>query len=246
MGKLAVEVKNLIKYYGSIAALKGVTFEFEEGVIYGLIGPNGAGKTTALRIIATLLKPSGGYVKVFGYEVGKDDAKIRRIVGYLPEEAGGYRYLTGLEYLEMSAKIYDPKNSAEAVELGIKISGLGDRLYDKIGSYSKGMIRRLLLARSLMNKPKLAILDEPTTGMDVIHATYIRNLIKNIVKEGITVLLSSHNMLEVQFLCNELSLISNGLIVASGTPREILDKTASENLEEAFVKIVRGETRWAS
>ncbi|HEW93535.1 multidrug ABC transporter ATP-binding protein [Candidatus Geothermarchaeota archaeon] len=236
----AVEVKDLVKYYGSFMALKGITFHVDEGDIYGLIGPNGAGKSTTLRILATLLKPSSGVARIFGYDVDKDADRVRRIISYLPEEAGGYKYLTGFEYLSMNAKMYDPENFREYVEYGIEISGLGDRIYDRIGSYSKGMIRRLLLARALMMKPRLAILDEPTAGMDVVHATVIRDIIKNVAREDVTILLSSHNMLEVHYLCNKISLINEGRIVASGSPSEIIDSVNASNLEEAFVRLVRG------
>jgi ABC-2 type transport system ATP-binding protein len=238
---VAVVVDGLVKYYGNFPAVKGISFEFDEGVIYGLIGPNGAGKSTTLKILATLLSPSGGSVSIFGLDIRRDANKIRKIIGYLPEEAGGYKYLTGLEYLELNAKIYVPDNYREMVEYGMELSGLGDRLYDRIGSYSKGMVRRLLLARALMIRPKLAILDEPTSGMDVVHATEIRKVIKEIVKEGVTILLSSHNMLEVQYLCDELSLISDGIIVASGSPKEIMEYAGADNLEEAFIEVVRNK-----
>ena len=237
----AVEVKDLVKNYGSFQALKGISFSFEEGLIYGLIGPNGAGKSTTLKIIATLLEPSGGKILIFGYDVKKDSDKVRNIIGYLPEEAGGYKYLTGYEYLELNAKLYSSENYKELVEYGVKISGLEERLENRIGEYSKGMTRRLLLARALMIRPKLAILDEPTSGMDVLHATEIRKMIRNIVKEDVTILLSSHNMLEVQYLCDELSLISNGVIVASGSPNEIFKMTGTTNLEDAFIEVIKNK-----
>ncbi len=237
----AVTVTNLVKYYGSFQAVKGISFGFEEGIIYGLIGPNGAGKSTTLKILATLLTPSGGEVKIFGYDVRREADKIRGLIGYLPEEAGGYKYLTGYEYLELNAKLYSPNNYREIVEYGAELSGLGERLDNRIGEYSRGMVRRLLLARALMIRPKLAILDEPTSGMDVVHATQIRRMIKEIVNEGVTILLSSHNMLEVQYLCDELSLISNGVIVASGTPHEIMNATNTDNLEDAFIEVIKNK-----
>ena len=236
----AVEVRDLIKFYGKFQALHGITFDFDENEIFGLIGPNGAGKSTTLRIIATLLKPSSGSVKIFGMDVVKDADKIRRIISYLPEEAGAYKYLTGYEYLEMMAKIYDPKNYNEYVDFGIKLSGLGDRIYSRIGEYSKGMMRRLLMARALMTRPRLAILDEPTAGMDVVYATEIRRLIKEVNKEGVTILLSSHNMLEVEYLCERVAIINKGRIVALGSPDELEEKYESENLEEVFTKLVKG------
>jgi len=142
----AVEVKNLVKRYGKVEAVKGVSFSVEENEIFGLIGPNGAGKTTILRILATLIKKDDGKVKIFGYELEKNDDEIRKIISYLPEEAGAYKNMTGYQYLTFIAKFFDGK---DMVEEGIKISKLGRRINDKIENYSKGMIRRLLLAQYL-------------------------------------------------------------------------------------------------
>jgi ABC-2 type transport system ATP-binding protein len=238
---LAVEVKRLNKFYGSFHALKDVSFNVNSGEIYGLIGPNGAGKTTTLRIIATLLLPSSGVVKVFGMDVVSDADKVRRIISYLPEEAGAYKYLTGYEYLEFMASLY-VKDKAEVkalIEEAELICGLNGRLKDKIGSYSKGMLRRLLVARSLMVHPKLAILDEPTAGLDVIHSQYVRRMIKDYAKRNnVTMIISSHNMLEVEYLCDRVALIHEGRIILEGTPSELKNKFSANNLEEVFSKVV--------
>ncbi len=236
----AVKVENLVKKYGNFVAVNGISFRVEEGMIYGLIGPNGAGKSTTLRIIATLLKPTSGSVSVFGYDVVGEADKVRRIISYLPEEAGAYKHLTGYEYLELMAKIYAGDGYREYVERGVELAGLGGRIYSKIGEYSKGMLRRLLLARALMTLPKLAILDEPTSGMDVVYATEIRRMIKRINGEGVTILLSSHNMLEVEYLCDEIGIISNGRLIAEGSPQELKERYGGENLEEVFTNLVRG------
>ncbi len=235
----AVLVENLVKKYGNFVAVNGISFRVEEGRIYGLIGPNGAGKSTTLRIIATLLKPTSGRVSVFGYDVVGEADKVRRIISYLPEEAGAYKHLTGYEYLELMAKIYAGDGYREYVERGVELAGLGGRIYSKIGEYSKGMLRRLLLARALMTLPKLAILDEPTSGMDVVYATEIRRMIKRINQEGVTILLSSHNMLEVEYLCDEIGIISNGRLIAEGSPQELKERYGGENLEEVFTNLVR-------
>jgi len=238
---LAVEVERLNKFYGSFHALKDVSFNVNSGEIYGLIGPNGAGKTTTLRIIATLLLPSSGVVKVFGMDVVSDADKVRRIISYLPEEAGAYKYLTGYEYLEFMASLY-VKDKAEVkalIEEAEFICGLNGRLKDKIGSYSKGMLRRLLVARSLMVHPKLAILDEPTAGLDVIHSQYVRRMIKDYAKRNnVTMIISSHNMLEVEYLCDRVALIHEGRIILEGTPSELKNKFSANNLEEVFSKVV--------
>ena len=236
----AVEVNNLVKVFGNVRALDGLTFNVEKGEIYGLIGPNGAGKTTSLRIIATLLLPTSGSVKVFGLDVVSKAEEVRRLISYLPEEAGAYKNLSGMEYLEFMAS-FSAGNKDEIrsmVEQAAEISGLGERLYDRIKTYSKGMKRRLLVARALMIKPKLAVLDEPTSGLDVVHSFHVRNIIKRYVEEfGVTVLLSSHNMLEVEYLCNRVALINKGKIVAEGSPEGLKSEYNAENLEEVFVKV---------
>ncbi|MCD6242784.1 ABC transporter ATP-binding protein [Candidatus Bathyarchaeota archaeon] len=236
----AVEVNNLVKVFGNVRALDGLTFNVEKGEIYGLIGPNGAGKTTSLRIIATLLLPTSGSVKVFGLDVVSKAEEVRRLISYLPEEAGAYKNLSGMEYLEFMAS-FSAGNRDEIrsmVEQAAEISGLGERLYDRIKTYSKGMKRRLLVARALMIKPKLAVLDEPTSGLDVVHSFHVRNIIKRYVEEfGVTVLLSSHNMLEVEYLCDRVALINKGKIVAEGSPEKLKSEYNAENLEEVFVKV---------
>jgi len=238
---IAVEIINLTKDFGNIRALNELNLKVMPHEIFGIIGPNGAGKTTALRITSTLLLPTSGTVKVFGLDVVKEAAEVRKIMTYLPEEAGAYRNLSGLEFLEFMAKFNaENKNDVDAIiNEAALITGLGERLKDKTKTYSKGMKRRLLVARALMNKPKLAILDEPTSGLDVLHAYHVREIIKRYVKEhGITVLISSHNMLEVEHLCDKVALINKGKIVAEGKPKELEEKFESENLEEVFAKVV--------
>lgn len=237
----AIELVDLVKDFGGIRALDGLTLSVDSGEIYGLIGPNGAGKTTALRIISTLILPTSGTARVFEFDVVNDASKIRGILTYLPEEAGAYRNLSGWEYLEFMAK-FSTKDKSElqsVVKEAAEISGLRDRLKDRAKTYSKGMKRRLLVARALMTKPKLAVLDEPASGLDVLHAYHVREIIKEYVKNHkVTVILSSHNMLEVEHLCDRVALLNRGKIVALGKPQELKDKFGSANLEEVFAKVV--------
>ena len=237
----AVVVENLHKYFKEIKALSGISFSVEVGEIYGLIGPNGAGKTTTLRILATLLKPTKGTAKIFDLDVVKDATKVREQISYLPEEAGAYEQLSGEEYLRFMANFIG-KNREEIdkmVELGKEISGLGDRLKDKIKTYSKGMKRRLLIARALMSVPKLAILDEPTSGLDIIHAYHVREILKDFAKrQDVTLIVSSHNMLEIEFLCDRVAIIHRGKIVAEGEPQRLKEEYNASNLEEVFMKKV--------
>ncbi|GAF95340.1 unnamed protein product, partial [marine sediment metagenome] len=176
-----------------------------------------------------------------GYDVVDQAQEVRRLISYLPEEAGAYRNLSGYEYLEFMAKFTATTSEAvkEAVAAAAEISGLGSRLSDKLKTYSKGMKRRVLVARVLMTKPKLGILDEPTSGLDVLHSVHVRKIIKRYVnKYGVTVLLSSHNMFEVEDLCDQVGLLNKGKMVAEGSPTALKEKVQASNLEEVFAKVV--------
>lgn len=235
----ALEVKNLVKNYKEVQAVKNVSFEISEKEIFAVVGPNGAGKSTILKIVATILSPTSGEVFIENENIAKNSDKARKMISYLPEEAGAYKNLSGNDYLKFMAAIYTDYKSKQKEYLAFaqEISGLKNRLKDKIKTYSKGMVRKLLLARTVMSRPKLAILDEPTSGLDVINAFEIRNIIKKLAREGMAVLLSSHNMLEIEFLSDRVALIDKGEIKAIGTPQELKTQNHAQNLEEVFIKI---------
>ncbi len=237
--KNAVVVKDLHKSYGNFPALNGISFTAYEGEVFGMIGPNGAGKTTTLRIIATLLQITSGSVSVWDIDLGSHPEQARKILSYLPEDAGAYKNLTGRDYLQFIANFFEnDHNLKEVVQRGLQIADLGDRIDDKVDTYSKGMARRLLVARALMTNPRLAILDELTSGLDVINAQEIRRIVKDSAKTGTTILLSSHNMLEVELMCDRIALINDGRIVEMGTPSELKARHHASNIEEVFTKVV--------
>ena len=241
-------VRDLVKRYpGGVTALRGISFSVEKGEVFGLVGPNGAGKSTTFKIIATLLKPSSGTVVVDGVDVVREPLEARKRITFVPEEVGGYRRLTGLEYLRFIISAY---LSARGEERGIdrvvaeaaKLTGLDYETLasTKMSDYSKGMKRRVQVAWALVVRPRLAILDEPTSGLDVEASYELRRIIKEYAKtHGVSVLLSSHNMLEVEHLCDRVALISRGRIIEEGSPREIVEKYGAENLEEAYMKAMK-------
>lgn len=236
---LALQIKNLVKYYGNFKALDGVSFEIQEGEIFGLIGPNAAGKSTTLKVIATLLTFDKGEVSVFGNDLSKNQQKVRSMISYLAEEAGAYKNLSGQDYLNFIASFYS-KNQKERdllIEKAKEIADLGEKIKEKTSTYSKGMTRKLLLARALMPEAKLTILDEPTSGLDVLNSIKIRNTIKKFREKGITFLISSHNMLEVEYLCDRVALIDQGKIIEVGRPKELETKYQVQNMEEVFEKV---------
>ncbi len=245
-------VKHLRKVYaGGVEALKGISFTVQHGSIFGLVGPNGAGKTTTFRIIATLLKPTSGTAIVDGVDVTKSPLEARKRLVYVPEEVGAYRRLSGREYLEFVVNVYLSARGAarneieQALDEAIKLTGLSEeKLNQKMLEYSKGMKRRVQVAWALAVKPRLAILDEPTSGLDVEASYELRRVIAEYARRhGVSVLLSSHNMLEVEYLCDAVALIKNGRIVEMGAPREIVEKYGVRNLEEAYMAAIRGGGR---
>jgi ABC-2 type transport system ATP-binding protein len=234
-----LEVRGLRKSYGELEAVAGIDFQIAPGEIYALIGPNGAGKTSTLRMVATILRPSGGTIEVDGLDVVRDADGVRRVISYLPEEAGAYKNMKAIDYLTFVARIFFAEKArvAEAVEVAREVSGLGDRLDDKLGSYSKGMSRKLLLARTVMTRPRLAILDEPTSGLDVLNALEIRDRVRELARQGMSVLLSSHNMLEIEYLSDRVGIIDRGVIRDTGTAAELKARHDADNLETVFGRL---------
>ncbi len=237
-----VYVKNLTKIYGDTVALKGVSFSVNRGEIYCLVGPNGAGKTTTFRILSTLILPTSGEAYIEGYSVVDEPERVREIISYLPEDVGTYKNLTGYEYLKFVASIYfrDHGSVLDAIKRGKEISDLTEEELNKpMKTYSKGMKRRIQIARALMVRPKIAILDEPGSGLDPVQKHYIRKIIRLYAKsEGTTVLMSTHEMAEAEEICDRVAILYRGEIVARGTPKEIIDRLGESSLEKAFIKIV--------
>lgn len=239
--EVVLDVKGLSKQYKKgVYASEKVTFQVGKGEIFALIGPNGAGKTTTIRMISTLLKATEGDATVDGHSILTEPEKVRECITYLPDEAGAYKTMKGIDYLRFMANIYAKKKSdvEEFVQRGKEICELGDRLNEKISNYSRGMQRKLLLARAIMSKPSLAILDEPTSGLDIINALEIRRMIKKLASEGMSFLLSSHNMLEIEYVSDRVGIISKGHLLEVGTADELISKYNVKNLEEVFEKVV--------
>lgn len=232
-------VTGLTKTYKQKKALKSISFEIAKGEVFALIGPNGAGKTTTLRIVSTLLRADSGDALIDGVSVKKNPIEVRRRITYLPDEAGAYKNMTGTAYLKFMASLFcdDNAKQEECVNRASELSGLGDRLSDKIGTYSKGMTRKLLISRAIMTQPSLAILDEPTSGLDVLNGLEIRKTLKDLAAGGMSFLISSHNMLEIEYLSDRVGLINDGVLYETGAPAELKAKYNAANLEEVFAML---------
>ncbi|MGG7145119.1 ABC transporter ATP-binding protein [Clostridium nigeriense] len=206
-----LEVNNLKKSLGKREIIKDISFSIEEGEIFGFLGPNGAGKTTTIRILVGLIHPNSGSIKICGHDLKNDTEKALKEVGAVVENPELYKYLSGRENLMQIARI---RNIAkEDVEDTIRLVGLEDRIDDKVRKYSLGMKQRLGLAASLLSKPKLLILDEPTNGLDPSGILDFREVVKKAAKEkGMAVFISSHILSEVQHLCDRVAFINHGTI----------------------------------
>jgi ABC-type multidrug transport system ATPase subunit len=237
-------MQGLTKKFGDKAALDNVTLEIPSGVVYGLLGPNGAGKTTAVRILSTILKPTSGTASVNGHDVLKEPGVVRANIGVLPEDTGLYDRLTAVETLRFYGGIQglSGPDLDERIEKLLRLLELYDRRNERTAKYSRGMRQKLALARALIHDPPVLLLDEPTLGLDVMSTHAIRDYVKDIAKEGKTVLLNTNNMYEAQMLCERLTLINKGAVRASGTVADLERLANTKGLDEVFINLVRSDT----
>ena len=219
----AIETDNLTKNFGSLTAVNKLNLKVQKNTIHGFLGPNGAGKTTTIKILVGLLKPTSGSVKVLGQEVHVDQADSRLNIGYMPELPRFPKHLKGAELLDVYGRMYGmtQQQRAEQIPKLIESVGLKGRENDLIGKYSKGMQQRIGIAQALLNNPELVILDEPSIGLDPVGMVEVRELMKTISKEGVTVFLSSHLLFEVEQICDHVTIINKGSVLASDTLQNI-------------------------
>lgn len=215
-----IEVKHLIKRYGTHTAVDRISFEAKRGEIVGLLGPNGAGKTTTMRILTGFMPPTEGTVKVAGFDVLENSLEVRRRVGYMPERVPVYPDMTVRGFVAFWANLRGIKNKTGAVEKVLERFGLSDRRDKLVRSLSKGLRQRLGLAQALVHNPEVVILDEPTIGIDPKQVIEVREYVRSL-KNDHTVLFSSHILSEVQQVCDRVIIIHKGRIVASGTPESL-------------------------
>ena len=231
----AIEVNHLKRIYRAqigvlrrsikeVVAVEDVSFEVEKGELFGLLGPNGAGKTTTVKMLTTLLIPTGGSASVMGYDVVKNAKDVQRRIGFIfGGERGLYWRLSGLDNLRYFASLYqvDPEVSKKRIPYLLDLVGLLDRGSEKVGGYSRGMKQRLHVARTLLHDPEVLFLDEPTIGLDPVGAREFRQVIRNLQSENKTILLTTHYMFEADALCQRIAVIDQGRIVALDTPANL-------------------------
>ena len=235
-----LSIKNLTKEFKNFKAVDGVSFDVEEGEIFGLLGPNGAGKTTIIRIIATVLAPSAGTAEVLGFDIIKDAEEVRKNIGVLTTDIGVYERFSGRENLRYFGELYGL--SKEVLEKRInELSNLlemRDFIDRRAGKYSTGMKQKLAIARSVIHDPKILIFDEPTAGLDVLASQTVLNFMRRSKKPGGCVIISTHQMHDAEKLCDRVVIIHKGKVIANDTVETLKNKTSSDYLEDVFMKLV--------
>ena len=245
MGEIIISVKDLTKSYGDFYAIKGISFDVQQGEIFGLLGPNGAGKSTTLEIIETLRQKSSGTIIVDGMNIDDNPEKIKRIIGVQLQSSGFYPNLNLVELIELFGGMYNERVNPMAL---LKEVNLEEKAKSKVKELSGGQKQRFSIATTLINKPKIIFLDEPTTGLDPQARRNLWDLIKRIRAAGATVIITTHYMDEAEILCDRVAIIEAGKIIALNSPDRLIDdlvatgferpkQVKQANLEDVFIQL---------
>ena len=235
-----LEARRLVKKYGALPAVQDVSLRLEAGEILGCVGPNGAGKSTTVKMLIGLLKPTNGEVLFEGRDITQDLVGYRKAIGYVPEEPNLYPYLSGREYLDLIGTLRGMPVARidEKADALLDLFSLHPHRHSSIGSYSKGMRQRILLIAGLMDNPKLLILDEPLSGLDVTSALILKNLISALGKAGRAVFYCSHVLEVVDKVCSQLIVLRKGRVIANDTPSRLRESAGKASLESTFSHLV--------
>ncbi len=228
----AVLIEKLQKRYGTVEAVKDVSFQIEPGEIFGLLGPNGAGKTTTLRCLCTLTEPDSGRIEVSGISVTEQPRLARQRLGYVAQEIALDKVLTGRELLQLQAALYHLPRAviSDRIESVLSLLGLQDYADKKTGTYSGGLKKRLDLAAGLLHQPDVLVLDEPTVGLDIESRIAVWDFLRRLREQGTTVLLTSHYLEEVDVLADRVAIIDQGVVIACGKPSELKDRVGGDRI----------------
>jgi len=239
----AVSVQGLVKRYGAMTAVDGISFEVEQGELFGFLGPNGAGKTTTVNILTGVSLPTSGSASIHGHDLAKDSFRAREMINVVPEVSNAYVEYTAWKNLMFTAALYGvPRGEAahRAEEL-LRTFGLEDKRNTKVKGFSQGMRRKLVIAMALVNRPRVLFMDEPTTGLDVQSVITIREMIRDLHRQGVTIFLTTHNLAEANVLCERVAIVNRGKIIAVDTPENL--KRAARRVQVLEVAFERLEAR---
>ncbi len=238
-----IKVQNLKKSFGDVQAVKDVSFDAADGQITGLLGPNGAGKTTTLRMLYSLLPPDNGTISIDGMDPQIEPLRVKRQLGVVPDARGLYTRLTARENIEYFGQLHGIESAVlkQRIDELTNLLDLGDFIDRRTDGFSQGQRVRVAVARAMVHKPQTLLLDEPSNGLDVMSTRALRHLLRDLKQAGHCVVLSTHIMQEVAALCDQIVIIADGRVVASGSAAHLREISGCPELEDAFVKLIGTE-----
>lgn len=240
----SISVQDLTFRYASVDVLHGISFDIAPGEVTGLLGPNGAGKSTTIKILTGILEPLSGRVVVAGLDLPSQALALKQRVGYVPEAAELYETLSAREFLELCGRLHelDERTLATRIDAMLEAFDLADRGHGSLGSFSKGMRQKVLIAAGLLHNPEVVFLDEPLTGLDVESAVFVKTLLAALAADGRTILYSSHVLDVVERICTRVLIIDKGRLVADGSPDALKTRASETSLEAVFREVTRAES----
>ena len=232
MSAPAIEIDNLVVKFGRFTAVNGLSLTVNEGELFGFLGPNGAGKTTTIKILIGSLRPSEGNIRVAGFQIPAEFERVKQQFGYVPDTENHVEEFTGRENLELFARLYDlPLSTVDESLARLELSEAADVV---VSAYSKGMRRKLLIAREIMHRPKILYFDEPTANLDAHSTELVRELLRELASEGTTIFLTTHNMEEVEQICDRVAILCRGELVECDTPTNFVTRHAVRIVKAQF------------
>lgn len=235
-GKLMIKLTGVTKLYKHFEAVKGLDLEVQDGEILGIIGHNGAGKSTTLKMMVGLIAPTEGRIEVMGRDMAKDGTYVKRFLGYLPEESPLYENMTVSEYLRFFAELYDMPAALTKQRVDMLLDALKLQERNKLtGELSKGMKRKVAIARTMLHDPKILVLDEPSSGLDPLTSFFIVDYLRSLKKEGKTIVLSAHNLFHVEYVCDRVAILKNGRLLVCDTMEKIRKDLGNREYEVKFM-----------
>ena len=239
-----IEISNLTKRYGNITAVSDLNLTIPSGQFFGFLGPNGAGKTTTIKTLVGLLKPSSGTVMVEGFDVQKEPIQAKQVVGFIPDKPFIYEKLTGREFLQFNAGLYqvDPNEIENRIVQLLETFELSDWGDELVESFSHGMRQKLVMSAALIHQPKVIVVDEPMVGLDPKGARMVKKIFREICSQGTTIFMSTHTLEIAEQMCSKIAIIQKGQIIAEGTIEELrrLAKSSLTSLEDIFLELTGG------
>jgi len=238
-----IKLTGLTKQYGNLVAVKSIDLEVKAGEVFGFLGPNGAGKTTTIKMMAGLLQPTGGRVEIGGFDVQKEPLKAKAITGFIPDRPYLYEKLTAGEFMRFVAKLYAMPSADGRIDELLGLFGLTDWANELVENFSHGMKQRLVMASSLLHRPKVLVVDEPMVGLDPRGARLVKDLFKDLAVQGVTIFMSTHTLEIVEAMCTRVAIINRGEIIAGGSVEELgrLARMENSHLEPIFLKLTGGD-----